>query len=303
MSLSTLSPRARRGLVALAVALPVLSIATLAGAAAWVNAHGGLAANLTALARQTAFLAGGTEVLPATLPVVQAVTMAGEPQAFAFVNDDGDRDGDGFSFALIEPDGGSSIIADGDGGSGSLDRLRDTAKVPTLWFSENGVETVITDPATVAKAREICEPLKRIGGQMGRVGGEMGRNGAELGRRGAELGRYGGRLGELGGRLGGISAQLATTRGSERQRERLREQRDEIRAEMEQVREQMERVRDRMDSEEKSGPRERQRELSRQMRELSKQHREALGQAREGLRQLLHEQRGAGRAPRVGRSI
>ncbi len=286
-----LSRRARRGLIALAVALPALSVASLAGAAAWVHAHGGLASNLAAVVRHAAFLASGTESLPATLTPVQAATLAEESCTgcvYAASNDS--EDGNGFSFALIEPGGRSSVVFDRDG-SATLDRLRDEARVPTLWFSENGVETVSTDRAAVARAREICAPLEQLGREMGRVGGEMG----EIG---GEMGRYGGRLGELGGRLGGVAARLANARLNDdaRERARLEAERDRLEAEMQ-------RVRAEMKSRERGSVRARQGELRDRMRELSARHREEVRKARTELRELLHELRGTGRTTRVGHSI
>ena len=298
MSLPSLSPRARAALIALAVAAPVCSLASLAGAAWWVNAHGGLAASLAQVARATAAVAGTFASLPdaaeaarfAALDEELSAKLDGlpEPGIWLGVNGAGGGERD-FSFALIEPGkgGGFSFVMDGDTRSGELGRLSRSASVPTVWFSRDGVEYVVTDRATVERARELCGPLQEIGSEMGRVG-------AKQGAIGAKLGRYGGRLGALGGRLGASSARLATVRLSASERNRIEAEMDEVRAEMERLQAEMEAVHtDKAEDHEN---------LSRRMDELSKRHKEALGRAREGLRKLVDEAIRDGRADRLGRS-
>lgn len=287
MSFPSLPRQVRRGLLALTLVLPVLSVATFAGAVAWVNAHGGLASSLTTLVRSAALLASGIETLPGTLTEVQAATLEdvhATTCGYTWVSDDGeddDDDGDtlGFGFALIEPEGRNTFSFGGDDGrrSEKLDRLMHSRKAPALWFGDDGLEYVVTDPATIERARTIVEPLGRIGGEMGKVGGEMGRIGGQLGR-------YGGRLGALGGRMGGISARLAVTQMSSSERDRLEAERDRLQEEMERVQAEMESLED-------GSIHQRQDELSRQMDELSKQHRQALKKARPELRKLFDEVR------------
>lgn len=277
------SRQVRRGLFALALVLPLLSLASLAGAVAWAKAHGGLASSLTTLVRGTAFLAAGLENLPGTLTAVQAATLEdvhASACGYTWVNEDGE-DGDalGFGFAMIEPDGKNSFSFSGDHGNRSrrLEALMHSARVPSLWFGDDGLEYVVTDPATVERARKICEPLQRIGREMGKVGGEMGRIGGEMGR-------YGGRLGSIGGRMGSISARLATTRMSSSERDRLEAERDRLQDEMERVQAEMESLED-------GSVHERQAELSGRLDELSKQHKQALAKARPELRKLFEEVR------------
>jgi hypothetical protein len=288
------SRQVRRGLLALALVLPLLSLASLAGAFAWVKAHGGLASSLTSLVRSTALLAEGFENLPGTLTSVEAATLEDAHASacgYTWVNEDGDDDEDGlgFGFALIEPDGKSSFSFNGDdrGRSDRLDRLTHAAKVPTLWFRDGDLEYVVTDAATVARARAACEPLQRIGREMGKVGGEMGRIGGELGR-------YGGRLGSIGGRLGGISARLAMTPLSNSERDRLEAERDRLQ-------EEMDRVQAEMESLEQGSVHQRQEELSRRMSELSKQHEQAMAKARPELRKLFEEVRAKQKGEPIGK--
>jgi hypothetical protein len=279
------SRQVRRGLFALAFVLPLLSLASLAGAVVWVRAQGGLASSLTTLVRGTAFLAAGLENMPGTLSAVQAATLQdvhASACGYTWVNEDGeDEDGDriGFGFALIEPNGKPSFSFSGDAGdrSSRLNELMHSAKVSTLWFGDDDVEYVVADPATVARARAVCEPLQRIGGEMGKVGGEMGRIGGELGR-------YGGRLGAIGGRLGGISARLAVAQLTTSERERLEAERDRLQDEMDRVQAEMESL-------EGGSVHGRQEELSRRMNELQKQHEQALAKARPELRKLFEEVR------------
>lgn len=286
MSPAPLSPRTVRVLAVAALTLPLLSLASLAGAALWVRGHGGLAAQLTALARHAAYFAAGTGALPGTLSPAQAATLAPPAPAAGYVwiagGDARDRD---FSFALVEPGKGSTMCFDSDRGSAAFRRLSRSATTPTVWFTDDGREYTITDRALVERARGICAPLGRIGGEMGRVG-------AKMGERGARLGAMGGRLGALGGRLGGLSAQLATSRVSPGERDRLEAELAEVRAEMERVQSEMERV-DSAHGDDRDA-------LSTRMRTLGDQHREALREARVELRKLLDEARATGKAQRFG---
>lgn len=298
MSFPSLTPRARGALIALTVAVPVCSLATLAGAAWWVKAHGGLAASLTQAARATAAVAGTFAGLPAAMDAGRDDALEREllarldrlPEPGIWLGMDGAGDeGRDFSFALVEPgeDGGYSFVMDGDSRSGELGRLRRSASVPTAWFSRDGVEYVITDRSFVERARELCRPLQEIGSEMGRVG-------AKQGRIGAKLGRHGGRLGALGGRIGATSARLATARLTGADRHRLEAQMAELRAEMERVRAEMEAVRDEQGADRES--------LAREMEALSKRHEVELARTRAGLRRLVDEAIRSGKADRLGRS-
>lgn len=296
MSLPSLSPRARIALIALAVAAPACSLASLAGAAWWVHANGGLAASLTQVVREAAFVAGGLPAAPGTARLAsldeQLAAMdrlPGPGGTWLSVSASADEDGRDLSFALIEPgeEGGFSIVTDGDTRSGEIARLRRSASAPTLWFSRDGVEYVVTDRATVERARALCAPLKDLGSKMGRIG-------AKQGAIGARLGRYGGRLGAIGGKLGAKSARLATMRLS-------RTERDRTEAEIDALREEMEQVRGEMEAFERGGTENRE-DLSREMEALSKRHREALGRTRAGLRELVDEAIRSGKADRLGRS-
>lgn len=298
MPFPSLSPRARGALIALVVAVPVCSLATLAGAAWWVKAHGGLAASLTHAARATATLAGTFAGLPAARDAARFATLdrqlaarlerLPEPGIWLGTSGDGDEER-GFSFALVEPgkEGGWSVVMDGESRSGELRRLSRSASVPTVWFSRDGVEYLVTDRALVERARELCRPLQEIGSEMGRVG-------AKQGRIGEKLGRHGGRLGALGGRLGAMSARLATMRTSDSERDRLEARMEAVRAEMERVQAEMETVRDDHGADMES--------LAREMEALSKRHESEMRRVRAGLRDLVDEAIRNGKADRLGRS-
>lgn len=289
MPFSTPSPRTRAALVALAVLLPAFSLASLAGAAWWVRAHGGVAGSLTALVREAAFLAGRVGGAPVAIARGDlAAAEAFSPKAAGtWLLASGDA-GRSLSFALVEPGegGGFSIVMDANGDSPGLATLRRSASGPALWFERDGVEYVVTDPATVERARELCSALRESGREMGRLG-------AKQGAIGARLGAYGGRLGALGGRLGAASARLATARASASERDRIEAEMDEVRAEMEKVRAEMEAA---------SGEDGEHGALSREMKELSKRHREELAKVRAGLRDLVDEAVRSGKADRLGRS-
>jgi hypothetical protein len=289
MPFPSLSPRTRRTVAVLALLPPVLALCAIGGAALWVRGHGGLAASLTRLARQAAFVAAGAERLPATLGLAQAATLDAHAPAAGWVwvagGDPGER---AFSFALIEPGKGSTVCLDTDARSGGFRRLQRSATTTTLWFADDGVEYVVTDRATVERARTICEPLVTIGEEMGRVG-------AKQGEIGAKLGRQGGRLGALGGRLGSLSARLATADLARPDRARLEAELDEVRVEMERVGAEMENASAGMDGDRDA--------LSSRMKALSKRHKEALATARAELRKLLDEVRARGRADKLEGSI
>lgn len=289
MPFSTPSPRTRAALVALAVLLPAFSLASLAGAAWWVRAHGGVAGSLTALVREAAFLAGRVGGAPVAIARGDlAAAEAFSPKAAGtWLLASGDA-GRSLSFALVEPGegGGFSIVMDANGDSPGLATLRRSASGPALWFERDGVEYVVADPATVERARELCSALRESGREMGRLG-------AKQGAIGARLGAYGGRLGALGGRLGAASARLATARASASERDRIEAEMDEVRAEMEKVRAEMEAA---------SGEDGEHGALSREMKELSKRHREELAKVRAGLRDLVDEAVRSGKADRLGRS-
>lgn len=289
MSFASLPPRRRAALIALALAVPAFSLASLAGAAWWVHAQGGVAGGLTALVREAAFLAGRVGGAPAARSGADfAAADAFAPKAAGtWLLASGDA-GRSLSFALVEPgeDGGFSIVMDANGDSPGLATLRRSASGPALWFERDGVEYVVTDPATVERARELCATLRESGREMGRIG-------AKQGAIGARLGAYGGRLGALGGRLGAASARLATSRSSGSERDRIEAEMDEVRAEMEKVRTEMEAAR---------GERGEHEALSREMKELSKRHREELVKVRAGLRELVDEAVRTGKADKLGRS-
>ena len=286
MHCASLSSRTRRVLLVVAIASPLLSLASLAGAALGVRGHGGFAAPLAALVRHAAFFAAGTGTQPGTLPPAQAATLAPPAPAAGWVwlagGEGRDRD---FSFALIEPGKGSTLCFDSERGSAAFRRLSRSATTPTVWFTDDGREYVITDRALVERARTLCEPLSSIGGEMGRVGARMGEHGARIGA-------VGGRLGALGGRLGGLSAQLATRDLSRGDRARLEAELAEVRAQMERVQAEMEHARTDGDDGQEA--------LSARMRELGDRHREALRTARTGLRALLDEARASGKAVPFG---
>lgn len=287
MQLASRTRRARLALAALAL-LVFAGATTVAGAALWLHGHGGFAAGVTSVARQAAFLAGALERLPGTLPLAQAAALAPPAPAVGWVwaaGGDGARD---FSFALIEPGSSATVCFDLDVNSEGFRHARRAATVPTLWFTDDGAEYVVTDAATVARARALCAPLSEIGSEMGKVGGRQG----EIG---AKLGRAGGRLGALGGRLGGLSARLATTRVSAAERTRMEAELEQVQAEMERAEAEMERT--------AAGSEAEQAELSRRMSELSARHEAALAKTRAGLRQLIDEARASGKATRLGASI
>ena len=197
---------------------------------------------------------------------VDAELVSGDGSSFSYGYSDDDVAGDSFRWSLSggEPD------AEGN----TRGRLR---------FRENGEEYVVRDPALVAEARRVAQPLEKLGREMGTLGAEMGRHGAEMGRLGGQMGAAGARLGEM-------QARLATGSYARAEREEVRAALEELRREMAQLRQDL--------GERQARHATRQRELSRRMSRLSAEHREVRREVNRQMREITRRALREGKAER-----
>jgi beta-lactamase regulating signal transducer with metallopeptidase domain len=110
------------------------------------------------------------------------------------------------AFALVskKKDG---IIRSGPGAPNKeLWALRAKLEGDFLWFRSQGKSYLVEDPATVAKARAIYQPLEDMGQKMGDLGAKMGEVGAKQGEIGARMGEVGAKQGAIGAKQGAIGA-------------------------------------------------------------------------------------------------
>jgi bla regulator protein BlaR1 len=194
------------------------------------------------------------------------------------------------------------LLRDGDqmsisGSSEHVDRARRRQQDgrPLLWVLRHGREYVITDPALIAQAEGIYEPLGQLGEKMGEIGARQGDIGRRMREVGAKQGAIGARQGELGARQGALGARqaaLALQRlGKEQQEDAAAMAREEeaLRAEMDKLNRQMEELSREMES--ASQPMEdlgkEMEPLGREMEALGRQMEEAAAKAEADMRALV----------------
>jgi hypothetical protein len=269
------------GLLALIAFSFLFSIALLAGGLKlWgppAFAAGAIGRTATLLARATG--AAARDGIRASCAVVPRVALAST--GYDLWTDEGD----GLSFALVDPghDGNTSVYTDGD--HPDFEALTRDDHRPLLWFKRDGVEWVSRDADVLARAEELLGPVRKLGREMGEVGGQMG-------ERGARLGRMGGRLGVLGGRLATIEVRASTEPIDDAERAQLEREAREIREQMHAISAQMPRGRGEDDE-----------RLRERMRELGRQQKVATREARTGMRSLTERAIRERRAERLGLGI
>lgn len=87
-------------------------------------------------------------------------------------------------------------------------RLRAKLEDDFFWFRSGGKDYVVSDPALVARARALHQPMEELGGRMGALGGEMGEVGRRQGDIGRQQGDVGRKQGEIGRKQGEIGRQM-----------------------------------------------------------------------------------------------
>ena len=187
-----------------------------------------------------------------------------------------------------------------------VDRARRQQKDgrPLLWVLRHGREYVITDPALIAGAERIYEPVGELGEKMGEIGVRQGDLGRRMGEVGAKQGAIGARQGELGARQGALGvrqAALALQRVQKAEQEdaaAIAREEEALRTEMEKLNRQMEELSREMES--ASQPMEdlgkEMEPLGRQMEALGRQMEEAAAKADADMRALVDEAIRTGKA-------
>lgn len=93
-------------------------------------------------------------------------------------------DDDGESYALVSGKDKDHVSFSGDYHSGEMDRARKVAHGDFLWFTHDGKEYVVDDPAIVSGLLALYKPMEDLGRQQE----ELGKQQEELGRRQEKLG-------------------------------------------------------------------------------------------------------------------
>ncbi len=119
-------------------------------------------------------------------------------------------DADDFSYAVVQAGSNTTIVSTRDADRRSLRRLIDSSDEDALWFSIDDQSYVVTDPATVERARDLVAPLAEHGKRQGELGAQQGRLGAQQARIGAQQAKVGVRQAALA---------LRRARGAARDRE------------------------------------------------------------------------------------
>ena len=89
-----------------------------------------------------------------------------------------------------------------------LQALRDKLKTDFVWFERDGKSYIITDPATVNRAREAFAAQAELGRQQGELGERQGALGEAQGALGEQQGALGEQMGELRWNLQNLKVDL-----------------------------------------------------------------------------------------------
>jgi hypothetical protein len=261
------------GLAALIVMSFTLSAALVSGAA---RLWGAPPSAGRTLAKAAGVLARAGRA-PAEFGCASMPRVAAASSGFSMYSDDAD----GLTYALVQPGHRGDFVMDSHGHRPDLRVLSGTDRRPLLWFVREGREWVSRDPAVVARAGEILEPLRRNGREMGEVG-------RAIGARGAAAGRAGGRLGRLGARLAALETRAALEAGDDDDREQLRREADALHAEIEALSERLPARDDAGDA-----------ALGKRLRELSRRNEVVTREARVQMRALIESAIRDGKAQRM----
>ncbi|MEO5618929.1 MAG: hypothetical protein ABIS67_14265 [Candidatus Eisenbacteria bacterium] len=103
--------------------------------------------------------------------------------------------GEQFSWGLLDPSGGDTMSGTVGDDWRDIQRLMRDEDLPVFWFRRDGRHYLVRDPALVAHATELAEPMLELGRKQGALGGKQG--------------ALGGRQAAIGGRQAAIGAQQA----------------------------------------------------------------------------------------------
>lgn len=264
----------------------------------------------------------GAPAVPAAAPhpsdAPRAQGAAAAPQA-------GSRHTSTYSFGNSER--GAWVFVEGEartmsGSSGDAERALAARRgdEPLLYVRRGGDAWVVRDPALLAEAKSILEPVLELGRQQGELGGRQGALGGEQGGLGERQGALGAEQGKLGSEQGRLSAELARLSAEladveARRRQAAESERPALAARRQEIRERMDGLEERIAAlgrqQRELGERqralgaeqralgERQRELGDRQRQLGERQRAASAAAEEGLAALIDRARAAGKAEAV----
>ncbi len=140
------------------------------------------------------------------LAIAGFTTLCGASAALARVQTEPKKQDVPYAIVSKKKDG---ITRSGQGiPSKELRRLRGQMADDFFWFRSGGKDYVVSDPALVARARAVNQPMEDLGGQMGALGKEMGEVGRRQGDIGRQQGDVGRKQGEVGRKQGEIGRQM-----------------------------------------------------------------------------------------------
>ncbi len=90
-------------------------------------------------------------------------TSDGRGYSYAYANSDQEK---GDSYAVITGQGQHHVRFSGDYHTGTLDKAKQQAHGDFLWFTRDGKEYIVDDPAVLARIHSIYQPMEELGEQM-----------------------------------------------------------------------------------------------------------------------------------------
>jgi hypothetical protein len=102
-------------------------------------------------------------------------------------------------FAIVDAKKGS--VTRSGASTKELRSLRAKLADDFFWFRSGGTSYVVADPALVARAHALYQPVEDLGAQMGALGREMGEVGRKMDEAGRPMKEMGARMKELGKRM------------------------------------------------------------------------------------------------------
>lgn len=154
--------------------------------------------------------ATGTTTSAGTTTGTSAVPVGSRSYSYGTIT--GDDDDLDFAWALVKPDGdrGRETFGTTDQRASHLIEQELRAKRGRfLYVRVDERDYVVRDPALLARADEIVEPMAELGRRMGELGARQGSLGAQQGRLGGEQGRLGARQGVIASKRARLAVRSA----------------------------------------------------------------------------------------------
>ena len=146
------------------------------------------------------------------LAIAGFTTLCGASAALARVQTEPKKQDVPYAIVSKKKDG---ITRSGAGAANKeLRRLRAKLEDDFFWFRSGGKDYVVSDPALVARAHALNQPMEELGGQMGALGGEMARWAAGRATSGASRATWAGSRGRSARSRGRSAARWARSGAS-----------------------------------------------------------------------------------------